>query len=118
VTAVEELMRTNLLGVFNERDAGRRRAAIARTYAPDVVFSDPESTVTGTDALDAKAQGLLEGAPGFEFAPDGPVRVAADLGHLAWGFGPPGQPPVIRGVDVALVADGRIARLWTLLTTG
>jgi len=28
---VEELMRANLLEVFNERDGDRRRAAIART---------------------------------------------------------------------------------------
>lgn len=117
IATIDELMQANLLGVFNERHAERRRAAIARTYAPDVTFSDPESTVTGLDAIDAKAQGLLDGAPGFVFVPAGPVRVTADLGQLAWGFGPAGQPPVARGVDVALVADGRIARLWTLLLT-
>ena len=118
MATVEELMRSNLLGVFNERDAGPRRDAIARTYTPDVTFSDPDSTVTGPDEIDAKARGLLDGAPGFEFVPDGPVRVAADLGQLGWGFGPPGQPPVVRGVDIALVAHGRITRLWTLLLTG
>lgn len=115
MTRIEQLMRANLLGVFGERDAERRRAAIAETYAPDVTFADPESTTTGTDALDAKAQSLLDGAPDFVFAPDGPVRVAGDLGYLAWGFGPQEGPPAVQGLDIALVVDGRIAKLWTFV---
>ncbi|RJK97482.1 nuclear transport factor 2 family protein [Vallicoccus soli] len=110
-----ELLRANLLDVFGERDPERRRAAIERTYAPDVTFSDPDETVTGHDALGAKAQRILDEAPGFVFAPAGPVLVNHDLGYLAWGFGPAGQPPVVRGADVALVADGAISRIWTFL---
>jgi hypothetical protein len=117
VTDIPELMRSNLLDVFNERDAGRRRAAIARTYAPDVTFSDPEETITGHEALDAKAGKLLDESPEFVFRPGGPVRVNHDLGYLAWELGPAGAPPVVRGVDIALVADGVIARLYTLLLT-
>lgn len=109
-------MTTNLLHVFGERDAARRRAVIAETYAEDVVFADPEGAVTGHAALDAKAQALLDAAPGLVFAPDGPVRQSQDLGHLAWTFGPPDGEPVAAGIDVALVADGRITRLWTVLT--
>jgi hypothetical protein len=112
-----DLMRTNLLEVFNERDGDRRRAAIARTYSPDVRFADPEETVTGHDALDAKAQRLLDEAPGFVFSPAGPLLTNHDLGHLAWAFGPEGGPPVVRGIDVALVEDGLIARVYTMLLT-
>lgn len=112
---VEALMNANLLDVFAERDRERRRAAIARTYAPDVAFNDPEGAVVGHDAVDAKVQALLDGAPDFVFAPTGPVCVNHDIGHLAWGFGPEGQPPVVQGFDIAVVADGRIAKLYTML---
>jgi len=115
VAEIAELMRTNLLEVFGERDPARRKAAIARTYRPDVRFTDPEETVTGHDAIDAKAQGLLDGAPGFAFTPDGEVRVVGDLGYQAWAFGPAGGPPVARGVDIALVEHGVIAKLYTVL---
>jgi SnoaL-like domain len=117
VADIADLMRANLLEVFNERDAGRRRSAIARTYTTDVRFSDPEETATGHDALDAKAQQLLDEAPGFVFSPAGPLQVNHDLGYLAWDFGPEGQPPAVRGVDIALVENGLIARLYTLLLT-
>lgn len=112
---VAELMRANLLDVFGERDPARRRAAIARTYTADVTFADPDETVTGRDALDAKAQALLDGAPGWVFRPAGKVHVVADLGHLAWEFGPEGEPAAARGADVALVRDGLIARVYTML---
>jgi hypothetical protein len=38
--------------------------------------------------------------------------------HLAFIHGPPEQPPASTGYDVALVRDGRIAVLYTLVTTG
>jgi hypothetical protein len=115
MATIEELMRTNLLEVFGERDAGRRAAAAERVLAADVRFSDPEDTVIGRGAVLAKAQHLLDDAPGFAFTPAGPVSVAQDLGHLPWQFGPEGAPPVVRGVDIALVEDGLITRLWTML---
>lgn len=118
MSTTEELMRANLLEVFNERDAARRRAAIDRTYVADVQFSDPEDAVVGRAALDAKAQQILDGAPGFVFRPAGAVQVNHDLGYLAWEFGPADQPPVVRGMDIALVADGLVTKLYTLLLPG
>jgi hypothetical protein len=117
VADVEQLMHANLLEVFGERDAAKRRAAVERTYSADVVFADPDAVVTGHDALDAKAGGLLDASPEFVFSPDGPVRVNHDLGYLGWTLGPAGQPPVVRGVDIALVENGLIAKLWTFLLT-
>lgn len=117
MATTEELMRATLLEVFDERDGERRRAAIARTYAPDVRFSDPDEVVVGHAALDAKAQGILDGAPDFVFSPAGKVHVSDDLGYLAWNFGPEGQPPAVRGVDVAHVRDGLITSIYTLLLT-
>lgn len=115
MATVAELMRANLLDVFNERDDERRAKAIAATYATDVVFADPEGTVTGHRDLNAKAKGLLEQSPGFVFSAAGPVLVNHDLGHLAWALGPEGEPPVVRGIDVALVADGVIKKLYTMV---
>lgn len=115
MATITELMRASLGEVFDERDAARRRAVIARIYAPDVVFSDSEGTVVGRDALDAKAQAIQDSSPGLVFGPVGEVRVARDLGYLAWSLGPEDGPPVVQGVDIALVEGGVIARLYTLL---
>ena len=113
---IRDLMHANLLDVFNERDPERRIAAIARTYTDDVVFSDPDGTVTGREALNNKAQKLLDKAPDFVFTAGGPIYENHDLGYLAWHFGPQGQSPVASGMDIAIVREGRIAILYTLLT--
>jgi hypothetical protein len=116
MASVADLMHRNLFAVFGERDPQRRAEAIAQTYAEDVTFSDPEGMVTGRQALDAKAQALLDGAPGFVFAARGPVRESGgSLGLLAWQFGPADGAPVVTGTDIALVADGLIATLHTLI---
>ena len=113
-TAVE-LLTANLHGVFGERDPGRRRATADATYTEDVEFVDPEETVVGIDALEAKAAALLARAPGFVFADAGPAYVAGDHAALAWAFGPADGDPVARGVDVITVRDGRISAVRTLL---
>ena len=113
-----ELLAANLHGVFGERDRERRRAALATTYTEDVRFTDPEETVVGRDALEAKAAALLDGAPGFVFAEAGPVHLAGDRAALAWSFGPAGADPVARGIDVITVRDGLISEVLTLLAVG
>ncbi|WP_258369825.1 MULTISPECIES: nuclear transport factor 2 family protein [unclassified Curtobacterium] len=114
---LESLMHANLFEVFGERDPDRRRAAIERTYAPDVEFLDPDEVVTGHDALHTKAQRLLDEAPGFVFSPAGPVYENHGMGYLAWHFGPEGQPPVVSGMDICFVEGDVIAKVYTLLTS-
>jgi len=117
-TDVESLMTANLLEVFGQRDRALRRAAIDRIYSEYVLFLDPEEAVEGRDALDEKAQKLLDGAPDFVFSPAGPVLVNHDMGYLAWNFGPAGQEPVVRGVDVGFVHEGQLAKVYTVLLGG
>lgn len=46
-----ELLHSNLLEVFGERDRDRRWAAIGRTYREDVTFTDPDGDFVGWQAL-------------------------------------------------------------------
>jgi SnoaL-like domain len=116
VDTIEDLMTSNLLRVFNERDDARRTEAIARTYTADVTWTDDEGVITGHTALQAKAKELLSGIPGFVFSPAGPVYQTLGLGYLAWNLGPDGAAPVVSGFDVAIVRDGPIAELYMVIT--
>jgi SnoaL-like protein len=113
---IRELLLENLFAVFNVRDPERRKEAIARNYTEDVVWSDPDRTTHGREEMNEQAQTLLDRMPGFVFRAAGPVHVSRDLGLLAFNVGPPEQPPAVSGIDVAVVRDGQIARLYTLLT--
>ena len=113
---IRELMLDNLFAVFNVRDPERRIEAIVRNYTEDVTWTEPDRTTRGREAMNERAQELLDGLPGFVFTTAGPVRVSGDLGLLAFHMGAPEQPPAVSGIDVALVRDGQIAVLPTLLS--
>jgi hypothetical protein len=44
-------MLINLFAVFNERDPERRAKAIADNYTEDVIWTDPEGTTRGHEAM-------------------------------------------------------------------
>jgi hypothetical protein len=112
---IRELLLLNLFAVFSERDPERRMKAIVANYTEDVIWSNPEATSQGHEALNDRAQQFLDRTPDFVFTAAGPAHVLGDLGYLAFNFGVPEQSPAPIGSDVALVRDGRIAVLYTLL---
>ncbi|GGV02880.1 hypothetical protein GCM10010211_82700 [Streptomyces albospinus] len=113
---VADLMRSNLLDVFNEPDPDRRAEAVAETYSEHVVWHEPDRVVRGREALAQRAEELQKQAPDWVFRPDGPVSVNDDLGHLGFQYGPAGQPPVVTGMDIAHCKDGVIVELYTFVT--
>ena len=101
--------------VFSERDPEKRRAAIERTYVEDVRFIDPEGEVVGRQALNDRAQKILDDAPAdFVLEEDGPGYVSPDTAAQGWRFGPP-RSPVVRGIDILSVSDGRVSVVRTLI---
>ena len=115
---IRELLLINLFAVFSESDPKRRLKVIEANYTEDVIWSDPETAVHGHEAMNERAQVVLDGLPGFVFTAAGPVHVQRDLGYLAFVQGVPEQPPATTGFDVAVVRDGRIAVLYTVVTSG
>jgi SnoaL-like domain len=103
--------------VFSERDPEKRRAAIERTYVEDVRFIDPEGEVVGRQALNDRAQKILDDAPAdFVLEEDGPGYVSADTAVQAWRFGPSGSPAV-PGIDILTVRDGLVSVVRTLVAS-
>jgi hypothetical protein len=116
-SSLAALMHANLMEVFGERDPEKRAEAMKRTYTETVVFLDPDEVVTGHAALSAKAQKILDEAPGFVFAPDGPIYENHDMGFLAWQFGPEGAAPVVRGFDACFLDGDLLGKVYTVLTS-
>ena len=111
---IETLIKRNLHEVFGERDAKKRRDAIAQLWTDDCVFIDHSGKTSGRDELDHAVATLHERFPGYVFSELRPVDLLHESGRLAWGYGRPGQAP-IKGVDVALVRNGRISLMLTFL---
>ena len=103
--------------VTSERDSEKRLAAIERAYVEDLKFLDPEAEVVGRQAFSDRIQKILDDAPGdFVLEEDGPAYVGPDTAAQSWRFGPPGNP-VIRGMDVLTLRDGKVAEVRGLLAS-
>lgn len=114
--SVETLMHDNLLAVFNERDEAKRKAATMRTYAVDVRWTDAEGVTTGHEGLEAKCVALQSGLGDLQFEPAGPVHELPGFAHLAWQLVNPADGQIqMTGFDAALIRDGVITDLWTVL---
>ena len=111
---IETVIKRNLHEVFGEQDARKRREAIAQLWTEDCVFIDHNGKSHGRDELDRAVAVLHERLPGRVFNELGSVDLLHDSGRLAWSYGRPGQEP-IKGVDVVLMRDGRIALMLTFL---
>ncbi|MCF4124406.1 nuclear transport factor 2 family protein [Methylobacterium sp. SyP6R] len=112
----DRLLRANLERVFNERDAGRRAAAMDDLFVAEPVMFEPADIVRGRAAIAAVAGKLLDQfGPTFRFTPIGAAVGHHGLAALRWQAGPEGGPVAVTGTDVAEIADGRIVRLWVLL---
>ena len=110
-----ELLYRNLQEVFGEGDAARRRAAIDELYTDDCILYVPPGVFVGRDALDKFAGDLRATHPQFVYTPHGEAQVLHDAGVLAWGSGPKGEAPAYTGLDLIIVSDGRIAKLYVFL---
>ncbi|HEX3158514.1 MAG TPA: nuclear transport factor 2 family protein [Gemmatimonadaceae bacterium] len=93
---------------WNEADAHRRRALIARTWTEDASYVDPLMHGTGHDAIDAMIEAVQRRFPGFRFS-----LTRADGLHefvrFSWELGPEGGAALIEGSDFGVVAsDGRL----------
>jgi hypothetical protein len=102
VNGIETLLNRNLLEVFGEGDAARRRAAIQELYTEDCV-------------LDRFAGDLRATHPHYVYTPHGAPQVLHNSGRLAWGSGPKGEAPLYTGVDFIIVRNGKIAALYVYL---
>ncbi|MFD8983050.1 nuclear transport factor 2 family protein [Streptomyces sp. NPDC059564] len=112
-----DLMRVNLLDVFNEPDPDRRNAVITENYAEDVVWHEPDRINRGRTDFARRAAEVLAENPDWVFRPAGAASGLDDIGHLGFQYGPAdGQPPMINGIDIARTRDGVIIELYTIVT--
>ncbi len=111
---IETLIKRNLHEVFGERDAQKRRQAIAEIWTEDCVFIDHSGKSQGRDELDRAVTLLHQRLPGYVFSELRPADLLHESGRLAWSYGRPGEEP-IKGLDVVLVRNGQISLMLTFL---
>jgi hypothetical protein len=109
-------MQASLARVFGERDAAKRRGALAALYAADAVLYEPGTSATGHAAISDAVGALLSNLPrNVTFSALGAAVGHHGFGRLRWQSGPPGGPALATGTDFALIERGLIRALYVFL---
>ncbi|MFC9893409.1 nuclear transport factor 2 family protein [Nocardia sp. NPDC127579] len=103
------------LEAWNTTDADARKAAVARVFTADATYVDPMVDVAGRAGLDAVIAGVQTQFPGWTFRLGGPVDAHHDQVRFTWDLGPADGPAVVIGFDVAIVEDGKVAKVYGFL---
>jgi len=98
------------IAVWNLPD-DERRPAIDDLFTEDVAYVDPLVSLSGRTALDTYIGLTRQRFPGMEFSSSDPADGHHDQVRFGWQCAPPGGPPALTGLDVALLADGRVRSL-------
>jgi len=113
--STSELLQSNLLAVFSQRDAAARHTALHTLWSPDGVFIDPNGRYAGLDAIERRVAELQATYPDFEFSVRQPAQQLDGVGRLAWAYGPPGKRSAVTGIDIAVTADGVLQALYAFV---
>jgi hypothetical protein len=98
------------LGVWNERDAKRRRALVAETWSEDGSYVDRVRQGSGHDAIDTMIATAQEHFPGYRVSLASGIEAHHDYVRFSWIAGGTAEAPLyLKGTDfVVRAADGRL----------
>ena len=105
----------NLLSIFNQGDAVKRRAALRRLWARDGVLWTSDGMYVGYKAVDRAVATYQGRYPEYDFRMVGEIDEIANAARVRWAFGSPRGVPAVTGLDVLVVRDGRIAAMYKFL---
>jgi hypothetical protein len=100
------------LAAWNEPEDERRLALLTRACANDVRYTDPESDVTGLDALSGVIASFQTAYPRHLLGLASAVDAHHDVLRFGWLVERPDGTTLSAGIDACVrAADGRLARI-------
>ena len=104
------------VATWNETDAARRQASIARAWAASGRYRDPIMASDGPAEIDAMLAAVQARFPGFVLKRtskvDSHVAAGERFVRFGWSLGPASGPTVVEGVDFGtLDQDGKLASI-------
>lgn len=78
----------NYIALWNETDAGRRKALLAQGWTEGATYIDPLMKGQGHAEIDALVSAVQARFPGFRFDLLKPADGHGDFVRFSWGLGP------------------------------
>jgi hypothetical protein len=101
----------NYIAAWNERDAVKRRAIVAKAWAPNGSYTDPHRQASGVDEIDAMLATAQASYPGYQVRLISKIEAHHEHIRFSWAAGGTLEAPLyLGGTDFVRVGpDGRSA---------
>jgi len=99
------------IAMWNETDAGRRRALIDGVWVEGASYLDPMLQGDGRSGIDAMVAGVHAKYPGHRFHRTSDVNAHHDRVSFAWHLAPEGGKPIVTGIDFGVLSGERLASI-------
>ena len=103
------------IATWNETDPTRRRELIERTWTEDGQYLDPLIAGEGQEGIDAMIEAVQARFPGYRFRRTSEIDAHHDRVRFSWELSPDGDGALAGGLDVGVVADGRLRSITGFL---
>lgn len=108
----------NHLALWNERDATKRPEIIGKIYSADIEMIDRHFTAAGHKQVEGFVIGLQTKSPESRFSPTRPIEYHHNIIRMFWQSGPPSKPNAATGMDLFVIENGKVEKLYVFVDAG
>lgn len=101
--------------IWNEKDEVKRIALMQHTYSPDIEMTDAHFTACGYEKISGFIKQLQDRNPYEQFSPLRPIDAHSNIARLFWQSGTKEHPAAVTGMDVFVIENERISKLYVFL---
>lgn len=102
------------LKIWNEKDESKRKALLNQIYASDVEMVDRHFIANGIDDISKFIVELQTKNPDFKFTSKS-VETNHNIVRLYWQFGSKAKPAVVSGMDLFVIENGKVQKLYVFV---
>ncbi|MDJ1482886.1 nuclear transport factor 2 family protein [Cytophagaceae bacterium YF14B1] len=101
--------------IWNQRDPIQRSAWMQEVYATDMELVEPHNIAIGHARINEFVQNLQQKNPGFQFSDISSIDTHHNIARLYWHFGPEEKPDAKSGMDLFVMEDGKVQKLYVFV---
>jgi hypothetical protein len=101
--------------IFSETDDAKRTQLMAEAYASDIQVVDPHAVHTGLAEVNKFIADLQQKSPAGTFSQARAIEAHHNVAELHWQFGPAAQPAQVTGLDILVLANGKVQTLYVFV---
>jgi len=114
-TTANRILVEDHINIWNEQDETKRNTLMQAAYAENIDMVDRHFIATGYTQINGFVNGLQQKNPGARFTHVKPIDTHHNIARLYWQFGTKEQPALVTGMDMFVIENGKVEKLYVFV---